>query len=106
MQITSVSRIVMAKLCGDRSYILVFVADSETYELFLPGGGYPGEFVGFLSPSLRNQRTGESWSVEWPQAELLAAHLEPFVESAGATAEVAYKVVEAMQTGRRYAHEA
>ena len=106
MQITSVSKIVMAKLCGDRSYILVFVADSDTYELFLPGGGYPGEFLGFLLPSLRNQSTGKSWSVEWPQAELLAAHLEPLVESAGETADVAHKVVESLQTGIRYAHEA
>jgi hypothetical protein len=106
MQITAVSEILAAKMEGDRSYLIVFAADSGTYELFLPGGGYPGEFVGFLPPSLRNQHTGKSWALEWPQAELLAAHLESRLESAGASATVAGAVVNALQTGRRYGQEA
>jgi hypothetical protein len=105
MQITSLSRIVTAKRQGDRSYVVVFVADTGTFELFLPGGGYPGEFTGFMPPSLRNQSTGQNWVAEWPQAELIAAHLETVLDTAGAERTVAGEVVHALTSGRRYGSE-
>jgi hypothetical protein len=106
MQITTLSRIVAAKRQGDRSYMVVFVADTGTFELFLPGAGYPGEFMGFMPPSLRNQRTGQSWVAEWPQAELIAAHLETVLNTAGAEKPVAVEVFHALTSGKRYGCEA
>jgi hypothetical protein len=105
MEITAVSKIVAAKRQGDRSYLVVFEAGAATYELFLPGAGYPGEFTGFLSPSLRDQRTGQSWATDWGQAELIAAHLEPVTGTAGAEEAVAREVVGALTSGRRYGSE-
>jgi hypothetical protein len=105
MQITALSKIVTAKRQGDRSYILVFVADTGTFEMFLPGAGYPGEFTGFMPPSFRSQNTGQSWVAEWSQAELIAAHLETVLETAGSEREIAREVIEALTTGRRYGVE-
>lgn len=105
MEIRSVSEILAAKLQGDRSYVLVFVASSNTFELFLPGAGYPGEFAGYMTPSVRNQQTGESWELGWAQAELLAAHLQPLVAVAGGASAMARRVVDALVNGRRYGIE-
>jgi hypothetical protein len=106
MQITALSKIVKAKRQGDRSYVLVFVADTGTFELFLPGAGYPGKYSGFNPPSLRCQSTGQSWVTEWPQAELIAAHLETVLDTADAEKAVAAEVIHALISGRRYGHEA
>jgi hypothetical protein len=105
MQITALSRILTAKRQGDRSYVLVFEADTGTYELFLSGAGYPGEFTGFLPPTLQNQSTGDRWVLEWSQAELIAAHLVTVLENGGAMKAVAGEVVDALTSGRRYGVE-
>ena len=101
MQITRFLKILKAKNVGDYSYLVVFEADNGTYELFLAGGGYPGEFTGFHSPSLRNQGTGQSWINDWAHAELIAAHLETVIDTAGADEAVALKIVAALTTGKR-----
>ncbi len=103
MQLPPLSSILAVKLQGDRSYLLVFAAGSESYEIFLPGAGYPGEFTGFMSPSLRKQSSGESWVLEWPVAEELASHLLPLVATAGMASDTAKAFVEALRSGRRYA---
>jgi hypothetical protein len=105
MQITALSKIVTAKRQGDRSYVLVFAADTGTFEIFITGAGYPGEFTGFMPPSVRNQNTGQSWVAEWPQAEQIAAHLETVLETAGSDSAIAREVIEALTTGRRYGVE-
>jgi hypothetical protein len=105
MQFTALSTIVTAKRQGDRSYVLVFAADTGTFELFLPGAGYPGEFTGFMPPSVRNQSTGQSWMAEWSQAEQIAAHLETVLHTAGPASAVAREVIDALATGRRYGGE-
>ena len=101
MQITKLLKIVTAKRQGLRSYLVVFVADTGTFELFLPGADSLGGIVKFLSPSLRNQATGQSWVVSWPLAELIAAHLETVIDTAGPEASMTREVVEAMTTGER-----
>jgi hypothetical protein len=101
MQITRFLKILKAKNVGDRSYLIVFEADNGTFELFLPGGGYPGEFTGFINPTLRNQSTGQSWVNDWAHAELIAAHLETVIDTAGADEAVALKIVAALTTGKR-----
>ena len=103
MQLPLLSSILTAKLQGDRSYLLVFAAGDDAYEVFLPGAGYPGEFTGFMTPSLRKQSTGENWQLEWPVAEQLASHLQTLVATAGAASETARVVVEALLSGQRYA---
>ena len=41
------TKILMASLQGDRSYLLVFSAlDGARFEVYLPGAGWPGEFTG------------------------------------------------------------
>jgi hypothetical protein len=105
MQITALSKILTAKHQGDRSYLVVFAGEAASYELFVPGAGYPGEFTGYMHPSLRDQSTGKSWEVDWAQAELIAAHLETVIGTAGAEETVAREVVAALTTGRRYGHE-
>lgn len=102
MQLSPLSSILTAKLQGDRSYLLVFDAGAEAYEVFIPGAGYPGEFTGFMTPSLRKQSTGENWQLEWPLAEELASQLLPLVANAGAASETARVVVEALLSGQRY----
>lgn len=104
MQITSLSKILKARRMEGHAYLAVFAANTGTaYELFLPSAGYP-EFTGFMSPSLRNQSTGESWVVDWSQAELIAAHLDTVVETAGAEKSVAKEIIGALTDGRRYGH--
>jgi hypothetical protein len=103
MQLPPLSSILTAKLQGDRSYLLVFAAGTEAYEVFLPGAGYPGEFTGFMTPSLRKQSSGESWQLEWPLAEDLASHLVPLLATAGAASSTAAVVIEALRSGQRYA---
>jgi hypothetical protein len=99
--------ILAAKLLGDRSYILVFTAGGETYELHLLGAGYPGEFTGFMTPSLHNQLTGrECYGFGWPQAGELAGRLQNAIASTEDSAIITRQVVEALQSGRRYGHEA
>ncbi len=105
MQITSLSKILKARLMEGYAYLAVFSAESgATYELFLHSAGYP-EFTGFMSLSLRNQSTGESWVVDWSQAELIAAHLDKVLETAGAEKAVAIEIIGALTVGRRYGHE-
>jgi hypothetical protein len=105
MQITSLSKILKARRMAGHAYLAVFAADTGTaYELFLPSAGYP-EFTGFMSPSLRNQSTGESWVMDWSQAELIAAHLDMVLETAGAEKEVASEIIGALRVGKRYGHE-
>jgi hypothetical protein len=105
MQITALSKILTAKHQGDRSYLVVFAGEAASYELFVPGAGYPGEFTGYMHPSLRDQSTGRTWEVDWAQAELIAAHLETVIGTAGAEETVAREVVAALTKGRRYGHE-
>lgn len=88
------------------AYLAVSAADTGTvYELFLPSASGP-EFTGFMSPSLRNQSTGESWIVDWSQAELMASHLDTVLETAGDDKAVAKEIIDALTVGRRYGHEA
>ena len=60
MQITALSKILKARRMEAHAYLIAFAADTGTaYELFLPAAVYP-EFAGFMTPTLRNQSTGES----------------------------------------------
>ena len=101
MQISRVLRISRAKLQGDRSYLLVFVADTGTYEVFLPGMGYPGIFTGFGPPSLRSQQTEKSWVMDWSSAELLALHIEQVMDTAGEDQPTALLILDALKGGGR-----
>lgn len=101
MQITKLLKIVTAKRQGLRSYLVVFVADTGTFELFLPGANSLDGTVRFLSPSLRSQATGQSWVVGWPLAELLATHLETVIDAAYTEASITREVIEALTTGER-----
>ncbi len=106
MQITYLSSILQAKRQGDRSYIAVFQTDAGEIELFLPGSGYPGEFTGFMPPTFRNQSTGQSWVADWPLAELIAAHMQTVLDTAGADKSLAQEIVNALLSGKRYGQEA
>ncbi|MBV7544450.1 hypothetical protein [Acidovorax sp. sic0104] len=105
MQITYLSSILKAERQGDRSYIAVFQTDAGSFELFLPGSGYPGEFAGFMPPTLRNQSTGQSWVADWPLAELIAAHMQTVLDTAGADKSLAQEIVNALVAGTRYGQE-
>ena len=105
MQINSISCLLKVKHLGNRSYVAVFQADAGTFELFLAGASYPGELTGFMSPSLRNQTTGQSWVLDWPLAEIVAAHLEPVLDTAGTDRQLAQELISALLAGKRYGHE-
>jgi hypothetical protein len=100
----------MADLQGDRSYLLVFAAeDRRTYEVYLPGAGWPGDFTGFMTPSLRQQESGETSELTWENAEKLADQLRPLLVPASiARGGIvrASECVEALANGRRYGHVA
>ena len=105
MQITYLSSILQAKRQGDRSYIAAFQTDAGVFELFLPGSGYPGEFTGFMPPTFRNQSTGQSWVADWPLAELIAAHMQTVLDTAGADKSLAQEIVNALLSGKRHGPE-
>lgn len=106
MQITYLSSILKAGQQGDRSYIAAFQTDAGVFELFLPGSGYPGEFTKFMPPKLRNQSASQSWVAEWSLAELIAAHMQTVLDTAGADKPLAQELVSALLSGKRYGQEA
>jgi hypothetical protein len=100
------SKILMADLQGDRSYILVFAAtDGLSYEIYLPGAGWPGEFAGYMTPSIRNQMTGKVAELLWNEAEEIGVQLHRLLHNGsiakGGLAR-AKECVEALIGGRRY----
>ena len=98
----------MADLEGDRSYLLVYAAeDGKVYELRLTGTGYPDEFEGYMTPSIRQQQSGDDRELPWPVAERLAIQLRPLsksskIERGGSRR--ALECVESLLSGRRYGH--
>ena len=103
MQITALARILKVRRMAGNAFLVAFAADTEEpYELFIPSAG---ELAGFMSPVLRNQTTGERWIVDWATAELIAAHLETVLETAGAEQPVASAVIDALRIGKRYGVE-
>jgi len=99
-------KIVMADLKGDRSYILVFAAhDGAIHEIYLAGAGWPGEFTGFMTPSIRNQTTGTSAELPWQKAERIGELLQGVLQSDGLAKEVAARAkecIDALIRGKRY----
>ena len=110
MRCPAPNRILMADLQGDRSYLLVFAGeDRKTYEVYLTGAGWPDDFIGFMTPSLRQQESGETSELAWEAAEKLAEQLRPLLETAsiarGGTVR-ARECIEALANGIRYGHVA
>ena len=100
MQITALTRILKARHMPGNAFLVAFAADTEVpYELFLPSAG---EFAGLMSPVLRNQSTGERWLVDWATTELIAAHLEAVLETAGDEKAIASAAINAIKVGKRY----
>lgn len=108
MRLVTPAKILMADVQGDRAYLLVFATADGSYEVYLPAAGWPGAFAGYMTPSIRNQATGASRELPWPEAERLAAQLKPLLvagdiaKGGGARAS---ECVEALAKGKRYGSE-
>ena len=99
-------KILMADFMGDdRSFLLVYLADDgHSYELYLPAAGQPLEPIEYMSPSMRQQQSGNRTPLSWPEAEDLARELRPLLtEPIAKGGRVrASECIEALANGKRY----
>ena len=83
MDISTPSKILAVNvLGGGRSYVLVFSTADASFEVFL-AAAWPESVDGFMTPGIRNQVSGESAELPWPEAEKLAVALQPLTDSPG-----------------------
>ena len=109
MRLVAPTKILMADRQGDYSYLLAFATLDASYEVYLPGAGWAGEFAGFMTPSIRNQATGEGSELSCSEAEELAAKLATCLSVGNIAKGVevsASECLDALSQGKRYGCEA